>query len=149
MSKNLKIYTIGTMSKYIQEDGDLLRGEVWRDKIETYLNPFYHNIETFKPTLSYDKEIIVNDNTIVTQNDHFLNWCDIGICNLHYLEYSYGSIYELVMLRKMNKPVYCFNDSIAEFSPHINCCITEKFDDLDDLLKSLTVMYFQFYVKVD
>ena len=147
MSKSLKIYTIGAMSKYIQEDGNLFRAEVWRNIIKSYLFPSYHDIEIFDPTLSFDDEIIINNNTIVTQNDHFLKWCDIAICNLQYLHHSYGSIYELSALRIMKKPVYCFNDSIAESSPHVDCCITEKFSDLDELLENLTIMYFQFYIK--
>lgn len=135
------IYEIGAISKYFR-DNIQEKAILWRQKLDEFAHD--NNIKTFNPVLTYLKEINHSyDHTLcVNQNDYYINKCDIAIANMEDIDFSPGSLYELVSFKRLGKPVIAFS-ATKHWSPHINSCISQWCNTLKETIQVLCNMFNQ------
>jgi nucleoside 2-deoxyribosyltransferase len=106
---------------------------MWRKQLDDWCK--YNNIKTFNPYLNFvvEKNHTYSDKLIVDQNEYYLNKADIMVCNLDDILESPGTQYELVRFKDMKKPVIAFGS--PTWSPHINSCISQHCETLDDVIE--------------
>ena len=134
------IYTIGALTHY-HKKGESQKGRVWRNIVQNWGRD--NCISVFNPSITYDREAShrYEPRMCVDQNDFFIQKCDIAIVNLDKLEKSPGSIYELVRFKEQKKPVISFGTSKFDWSPHINSCISNHCETLEEVLDLLSNMF--------
>jgi nucleoside 2-deoxyribosyltransferase len=133
------IYEIGAITHYAR-NSQIHKAITWR----TYLDRWAEDncIKTFNPITTYVREInhTYDSRLCVDQNDYYINKCDIAVANMDSIDYSPGSIYELVRFRELRKPVIAFG-ATKHWSPHINSCISNWCESLDDVKILLSNMF--------
>jgi len=136
----MNIYEIGCLTKY-HRDNEFYKGLNWRKELDEWAESCY--IYTYNPAIVFLKETNQTYNTklCVDQNDYYIHKCDIAVANLTDIEYSPGSIYELVRFKELRKPVIAFGKS--HWSPHINSCISHQCETLEDVKEILVNMFDQ------
>lgn len=134
------IYTIGALT-YYHRNNRMEEALKWRNDLGVWAKE--NNIKIFNPALTYLKEInhTYTPKMAVEQNDYYINKCDIAVANLNHIDYSPGSIYELVRFKELRKPLIAFGDK--HWSPHINCCISHQCDTLEEVIELLCNMFDQ------
>lgn len=134
------IYEIGALT-YYHRNNEINKGLEWRNKLDVWA--LDNNILTFNPAKNFIREINHNydPKLCVDQNDYYIDKCDIAVVNMNDIEYSPGSIYELVRFKELRKPVIAFGDK--HWSPHINSCISHQCETLDDVIELLCNMFEQ------
>lgn len=128
------IYEIGTLT-YFSKQNQLHRAIGWRETLNKWAKD--NNIPFFNPVETWNKEKnhTYSDKMIVMQNDYYINKADIAVASLDCIECSSGSIYELCRFKELRKPVIAFGKSNQ--SPHINVCISERVDTINDVIELL------------
>lgn len=148
MKGQINLYFGGCMS-YYHQNNKYHKATEWRfDLIQKLLDcnsdigsRFF---DWFDPTLNFEENVkTANAKTIVHQNNHYLDKCDILIVNLAELNESPGSLYELFYYGIKGKPIIAFGNNKLIHSPHVSECITMLLDDLDDVLEYLKKYYIQ------
>jgi len=136
------IYTIGALT-YYYKIGTPEKGSIWRTNILEWAGD--NDAFAFDPSITYKRERNhkYDPRMCVDQNDYYIEKCDIAIVNLSDLEKSPGSIYELVRFKEQKKPVIAFGKSEIDWSPHINSCISQKCETLEDVIELLVNMFDQ------
>jgi nucleoside 2-deoxyribosyltransferase len=131
---------MGTLS-YYHRNKVIGRGLNWRLNLDNWAKD--NGIKTFNPAITFLKEInhTYAGNMCVAQNEYYLNKCDIGVVNMDAIDYSPGTIYELCRFKSLGKPVIAFGDK--HWSPHINSCISNYCDTLEDVKELLINMFDQ------
>jgi len=116
------LYLGGALTIY-KNRNEFYKANNWRKEIDKWAEDL-DNVKTFNPAKDFLEEInhTYSDKLIVDQNEYYLNKCNIMICNLDEIDFSPGTIYELVRFKDMNKPVIAFGNK--HWSPHINSCIS-------------------------
>lgn len=134
------IYEIGALT-YYNRINQIEKGLKWRKELDNWAND--NNIKTFNPGLTYIRERnhTYNPNMCVAQNDYYIDKCDIAIANLYDIDFSPGSIYELVRFKELRKPVVAFGNK--HWSPHINFCISHQCENLEEVIELLCNMFNQ------
>lgn len=135
------IYEIGALTHYYKNN-QIEKGLEWRVQLDNWARA--NDIKTFNPGITYLNEInhTYNSKLIVDQNDYYINKCDIAVANLNDIDFSPGSIYELVRFKELRKPVIAFGKNM-HWSPHINSCISHQCDDLGEVIELLRNMFSQ------
>lgn len=100
------------------------------------------------PTVNFKEAVeYVTPESVVAQNKHYLDKCDIIVVNLEYLLKSPGSLYEIFYYQTQNKPVLAIvnTDHLATAmnSPHVFTSITELFQSDDEIINYLKIFYCQ------
>ena len=136
------IYTIGALTMYYRT-GVPDKGRVWRRIVQAWGQD--NDVQVFDPSITYERERnhLYDSKMCVDQNDFYISKCDIAIVNLDDLEDSPGSIYELVRFKEQRKPVIAFGTTKFDWSPHINSCISNKCESLDDAMELIVNMFDQ------
>lgn len=148
MKGQIKLYLGGTMS-YYHRNNEYHKATEWRIKLaqkllECNAELCCRHFDWFDPTVNFEENVkTANAKTIVHQNNHYLDRCDILIVNLSELDKSPGTIYELIYYGIQNKSVIAFGNNKLIHSPHISECITIILDDLDDIIEYLKNYYIQ------
>ncbi len=134
------IYTIGALT-YYYKNNEFYKGLKWRNDLSDWAENA--NIKVFNPALNFINETnhTYNPKIVVDQNDYYINKCDIAVVNLDDIDYSPGSIYELVRFKELRKPVIAFGK--RHWSPHINYCISHQCETLEDVIELLCNMFNQ------
>lgn len=146
MSK-LYIYEAGSLTHLKNIDKFYLATE-WRDKLDTWA--FDNRALTFNPAKTFVQEQAHNFSGLmaVKQNNWYLSKTNIMVVQMDYIEYSPGTIYELTTKKHVypNDPVIAFaldNKNLHSKSPHIESCITEFCNSIDEVINLLSVMFAQ------
>jgi nucleoside 2-deoxyribosyltransferase len=145
---NINIYMGGCIS-YFHCNNEYNKATAWRVKLAQKLLDLNaklcdNHFDWFDPTINFEDNIhTANVRTVVQQNNHYLDKCDIMVVNLEQLDNSPGTIYEIVYYTIKNKPIIAFNYNKLIHSPHISIGITEKLDTLDDVVEYLHSYYAQ------
>lgn len=128
------LYEVGTLT-YFAERNELYRAIKWREKLDAWAKD--NGILTFNPVLTWNKEKnhTYSDKMIVAQNDHYINRSNMAVASLDCINYSSGSIYELTRFKELQTPVIAFGK--PNQSSHINSCISERVDTLDEVIELL------------
>lgn len=134
------IYTIGALT-YYHRNNQIEKGLGWRNKLSEWA--WNNNIKMFNPAITYMKERNhqYDPRVCVDQNDYYINKCDIAVANLYDIDFSPGSIYELVRFKELRKPVIAFGKK--HWSPHINYCISHQCETLDEVIELICNMFEQ------
>lgn len=134
------IYTIGTLT-YYHRNNEFYKGLKWRTDLSEWAEN--NNIKVFNPALNFINETnhTYNPKIVVDQNDYYIDKCDIAVVNMDDIDFSPGSIYELVRFKELRKPVIAFGKK--HWSPHINSCISHQCDSLEDVIELLCNMFGQ------
>lgn len=134
------IYEIGCLS-YYHRNNQIEKGQKWREQLDSFAK--LHHIKTFNPALTFQKEInhSYDGRMCVDQNEFYLQKCDIAVANMSEIDFSPGSIYELVRFKTLGKPVVAFGE--YHWSPHINSCISNYCKDLEEVQELLLNMFDQ------
>lgn len=134
------IYEIGSLT-YFHRNNEIEKGLVWRNELDIFAKEL--GIKTFNPGLTYLKERNhqYDDRMCVDQNEFYINKCDIAVANMDAIDYSPGSIYELVRFKTLIKPVIAFGE--RHWSPHLNSCISNYCKDLEEVKELLMNMFDQ------
>lgn len=143
----MKIYLGGCISHY-HSNNELYKAIDWRNEFTQKLLDLNAELcdtkfDWFDPTYNFKENLQYSNKSIVAQNIHYLNECDIMVVNLDKLEYSPGTMFEMYYYYLKHKPVFAFGDSKAIEQPHVNCSITAHFKSIDDIIKHLKHMYIQ------
>jgi nucleoside 2-deoxyribosyltransferase len=136
----LFIYTIGALTFY-HRINLINKGLEWRNKVCEWGKD--NNVKVFNPAINFIKERNhrYEPRLCVDQNDYYIDKCDIAIANLNDIDFSPGSIYELVRFRELRKPVIAFGQ--RNWSPHVNACISHQCETLDEVFELLCNMFEQ------
>jgi nucleoside 2-deoxyribosyltransferase len=128
------IYEIGVLTFFAKQN-QLYRAIEWRDTLNKWCND--NNIRFFNPVETWNKEKnhTYSDKMIVDQNDYYINKADIAVVSLDSIDHSPGSIYELCRFKELRKPVIAFGK--PNLNPHINSCISERVDTINDVIELL------------
>lgn len=134
------IYEAGALT-YYYKNNIFEMGLTWRNKLDEWAKD--NNIKTFNPAVTFMKEInhSYSPNMCIAQNDYYIEKCDICVVNLDDIDFSPGSIYELVRFKELRKPVIGFGKK--HWSPHINSCISNQCESLDEVIELLCNMFDQ------
>jgi len=134
------IYEAGCLTHY-HKNNEIYKATEWRDKLDEWAEGNY--IYTYNPAKTFLKEInhTYDNRMCVDQNEYYLNKSDIMIVCLDDIEHSPGTIYELVRFKDMRKPVIAFGEK--HWSPHINSCISNHCNSIEDVIDLLENMFDQ------
>lgn len=137
----LFIYEIGAITHHYKNN-QIVKALNWRIKLDDWAAD--NNILTFNPALTYLEETnhTYNPNIVVAQNDFYIDKCNIAVVNLDDIDFSPGSIYELIRFKELRKPVIAFGNE-KHWSPHINSCISHQCNNLDEVIELLCNMFNQ------
>jgi len=135
------IYEAGCLTHYYRNN-EMNKAIEWRNKLDKWANN--NNVETYNPAKTFLKEVnhTYDPRACVDQNEYYLSKCDIMVVNLDDIDFSPGSIYELVRFKDMRKPVIAFGTK--HWSPHINSCISNHCEDgIEGVIELLINMFDQ------
>ena len=134
------IYEIGAITCHYRNQ-EFEKATTWRNQIDKWAKD--NCIKTFNPNLTYQIEVnhSYDPKMCLAQNDYYIRKCDIAVVNMHDIESSPGSIYELTRFKEMRKPVIGFGEK--HWSPHLNSCISHQCDSLDEVLELISNMFSQ------
>lgn len=133
------IYEVGAITFHHRQN-QIHKATEWRDKLDAFAKD--NNIKTFNPAIDFLREKdTYYERLCVDQNDYYINKCDIAIANLNDIDFSPGSLYELVRFKELRKPVIAFCDNGRHWSPHINSCVSQYCETLDDCIGVLVTMF--------
>ncbi|MDD4188280.1 MAG: nucleoside 2-deoxyribosyltransferase [Bacilli bacterium] len=134
------LYLAGALSHY-RRINKMQKGIDWRRKIDSWAEDL--NIKTFNPAKDFlmEKNHTYNPRLCVDQNEYYLDKCDIMVCNLNEINFSPGTVYEIVRFKDMRKPVIAFGTK--HNSPHINSCISHQCETLEEVIELLINMFSQ------
>lgn len=132
------IYLAGAITCYYKE-GKLKTAQEWRQKATDFFKDRGHSV--FDPTINFQYNSIYPASEMVRQNDFYLDKADIILVNIDDLDKSYGTIYEIITARCLNKPVVGFGSNKITSHPHISACITSSNFDLDMALDYISSVY--------
>ena len=137
---NLFIYSIGALT-YFAKRNEFYKATEWRNKLDAWAKD--NGILTFNPAITWLKEInhTYSGKMIVDQNDHYINRSNIAVASLECLDYSPGSIYEFTRFKEQRKPLIAFGE--PHWSPHINSCISERVNTIEDVIELLANEFHQ------
>lgn len=143
----MKIYLSGAISTH-HSSGEIYKAMEWRNKLIQRLldlnaDMCTNKFDWFDPTHNFEENLKYGYQTIVDQNKHYLDKCDLMVINLEKIEHSPGSMFEIFYYYLNHKPVIAFGETCAIQQPHIWCSITEWFPSLNDIAKYLENMYYQ------
>jgi nucleoside 2-deoxyribosyltransferase len=138
------IYEIGALTHY-KKTNQMEKATEWRDTLDKWAKN--NNIKTFNPAITFLKEIDhdYDPEMCVAQNDFYINKCDIAVVNIEDIDYSPGSIYELVRFKELRKPVIAFGCKgiSGHWSPHIQSCVSQWCCTIDEVIELLCNMFSQ------
>lgn len=134
------IYMAGALT-YYHNNNEIEKGLTWRNKLDEWARD--NGIKTFNPALTFmiEQNHSYSPSMCVAQNDYYINKCDICIVNLDDIDYSPGTIYELTRFKELRKPVISFGRK--SWSPHINYCVSNHCETLDEVIELLINMFGQ------
>lgn len=143
----MKIYLAGAIT-YYEINNELYKAMNWRNKatqklLELNTDICDNKFDWFDPMDNYEENQNYNYNSIVLQNKHYLDECDLMIVNLDKLEYSPGTLFEIFYYYTNHKPIIAFGETKLIEQPHVNRSITEWFPDLNSVIKYIKNMYSQ------
>lgn len=135
------IYLAGSLT-YNYKNNQFELSTKWRKKVDNWAKD--NIIKTFNPAITFLKEKSHNYNgeLAVLQNEYYINKADIAIVDMNNIDYSPGTIYELVQFKNKRIPVLAFGIN-NHWSPHINSCVTQYLKNIDDVIEVLNVMFDQ------
>jgi hypothetical protein len=143
----LYIYEAGSLTKLSQINKFNMATE-WRDKLDKWA--IDNSILTFNPAKTFMQEQahFISGGMAVKQNDLYLDKTNIMVVQMDYIDYSPGTIYELVTYKHQYpwKPVIAFSldeNNLYNKSPHIDSCITSYCDSIDEVINLLSLMFSQ------
>jgi len=141
----LYIYESGSLT-YLKKNNLFYLATEWRDKLDKWAKD--NGVYTFNPAKTFEIEMAHNfsGETVVRQNDLYLKKSNIMVVQMDYIDYSPGTIYELVTYKQSYpyKPVIAFSvvkENLYHKSPHIESCITEHCESIEDVINLLCVMF--------
>ena len=116
MEGNVNIYMAGCISYYYRNN-EYHKATEWRIELAQKLLELnadlgIRHFDWFDPTVNFEENVkTANNKTVVQQNNHYLDRCDMLVVNLSELEKSPGTIYEIVYFSLKNKPIIAFDYS--------------------------------------
>jgi len=136
---DIYIYSAGSLT-YLKKIGKLQKAFEWREKLEDWAKD--NDAKIFNPATTFKKEVNLgySEKIIVQQNEFFLQKSTIMVVQLDYLDYSPGTIYEMVLFKSMNKPIIAFGEN-KHWSPHMNYCISQHCNTIEDTIELLNNMF--------
>jgi len=136
------IYEASCMTHY-HRNNELHKASEWRDKLDAWAESCF--IYTFNPVKTFLKEMnhTYSEKVIVDQNNYYINKSDICVVCINDIDFSPGTIFELTRFKELGKPVIAFGEQGRHWSPHINCCISNYCETLDDVIELLGNMFDQ------
>jgi nucleoside 2-deoxyribosyltransferase len=134
------IYESGALTYYFKKN-KMNKATIWRDKLDIW--SFDSDIETFNPAKNFviEKNHTYSEKLIVDQNNYYINISDICVVCIDDIDYSPGTIFELTRFKELGKPVIAFGSQGRHWSPHINSCISEYCDTIEDVIELLKNMF--------
>jgi nucleoside 2-deoxyribosyltransferase len=143
----IKIYLCGAITEYYKQNR-FEDAVAWRTAFKEKLKQLDGNFEVFDPTLNFEAALgVVSHESVVAQNKHYLDKCDIIVVNLEYLLKSPGSLYEIFYYQMHGKPVLSIGKgddlAAAMSSPHVSISITDLFQSDDEVINYLKIFYCQ------
>jgi nucleoside 2-deoxyribosyltransferase len=134
------IYEGGALT-YYYTNNIFYKSTEWRNKLDNWASD--NNTNTFNPAKNFEieKNHTYTEKLIVDQNNYYINKCDICVVCIDDIDKSPGTIYELTRFKELNKPVIAFGTQGKHWSPHINSCISEYCDTVEDVIELLTNMF--------
>ena len=143
----MKIYLAGAIS-YHHRNGQLRKAINWRNKLAKSILELNREIgkdkfSYFDPVENFEKNLQYSELTVIHQNVHYLNQCDLMVVNADKLEFSPGTMFEMFYYYFKHKPVVVFGNSDVLYQPHIASSITQRFDKLSETITYLKNMYSQ------
>jgi len=136
------IYEAGTLTYYFKKN-KFHNSTIWREKLDNWANDA--DCDTFNPAKNFviEKNHTYSDKLVVDQNDYYINNSDICVVCIDDIDQSPGTIYELTRFKEQRKPVIAFGSQGKHWSPHINSCISEYCDTIEDVIDLLMNMFDQ------
>lgn len=144
---SINIYMMGAITHH-EKNNELYKAITWRNELAQELlnlnaDLCANKFDWFDPTYRYEQNLNYSNQTIIKQNEYYLNKCDIGIVNLDCLEFSPGTLFEIFYYYLQHKPVLAFGYSNIINQPHVKSSITELFPNIEYIIKYLRNMYCQ------
>ena len=148
MKGEVKVYMAGTITYYYNkqqyEKAIKWRLDLAQQLLDINAEQGRNHFDWFDPTVNFTKNIkTATDETIIKQNNFYLNQSDIMVVNLDMLHESPGTIYEIIYFYLQGKPIIAFGYNKLIHSPHINVGITELFSNIEDVAGYLKGYYIQ------
>lgn len=144
----VKVYLAGCMS-YFYSRKKYKRVIEWRLELVQKLldcnaNLCENHFSWFDPTINFEDNVkTANNKTVVQQNNHYLDECNILIVNLDEVDKSPGTLYEIFYYGIQNKPVIAFGDNDWTNSPHIAESVTVTLKDINEVVDYLMSYFVQ------
>jgi len=135
------VYSAGCMNYYHETNTFEEKAIKWRLKLKDELSKL--NIDLFDPTLNFNSNLIYSNRSVKLQNQYYLDKSDILIVNLENLDKSPGTLWEIYYANFKNKIILAFGNNKWYNSPHIKDSITEKFNDIDEVIEYIKNLYLQ------
>ena len=134
------LYEVGALT-YLDKINEFHKATEWRNKLDAWAKD--NGIKVFNPAITWlkEKSHTYSGKLVVAQNDYYIDRSNIAVANLSYLDFSPGSIYELVRFKDLRTPVIAFGK--PHWSPHINSCISERLNTVEDVIELLNVEFHQ------
>lgn len=148
MRGQIKLYFGGAMT-YHYSNNEYHKATEWRARLAQKLLELNAGMgsrffDWFDPTYNFTDNIkTANNKTVLHQNKHYLDQCDILIVNLDSINQSMGTLYEVFYYQIKGKPVIAFGDTKWISNPHLAESITVRLDTLDDVVEYLKSYYIQ------
>jgi len=139
MNTDLYIYEGGSLT-YLNRIGKIDEALEWRQKIDNWAED--NNVKTFNPAKNFIREITYgySGKLIVDQNDFFLNKATLMIVQLEYIDFSPGTMYEMITFKNMGKPIIAFGKE-KHWSPHLDSCISQYCYSIDETIEIINNMF--------
>ena len=133
-------YLAGALTVH-HRNNEFYKATDWRDKLGAWA--YENSVKVFNPCINFLREInhTYDPKIVVDQNNYYINKCDICIVCLDAIDYSPGTIFELTRFRELGKPIIAFG--VKHWSPHINSCISNQCETLDDAIELIENMFDQ------
>ena len=143
----MKIYLCGAIT-YYWENKELYKAMDWRIRLRKKLEELNKTIgkkqfKCFDPTYNYKDNLEFSSMSVVLQNKHYLDQCDLMVVNADDLEHSPGSMFEIFYYYIKQKPVIAFGSSKIISQPHVECSISEHVIGIKEVVNYLHNMYLQ------
>ena len=136
------IYLGGCLT-YYYSNNEFHKATEWRQKLDIWSHN--NDIDTFNPTKNFaiEKNHTYSEKLVVDQNNYYINNSDICVVCIDNIDKSPGTIFELTRFKELGKPVIAFGIQGKHWSPHINSCISEYCDTIEDVIDLLMNMFDQ------
>ena len=133
---------LGGALTYYHRNNEMIKGTQWRQRLDHWAHDL-RDVKTFNPAITFlkEKNHTYDSKIVVDQNNYYINKCNIMIVNLDDIDYSPGTIFELVRFKELGKPVIAFGSQGRHWSPHINSCISHQCETLDEVTELLCNMF--------